>query len=110
MPHEDDVAAPRSAHRWTTPDDYLASLARRRTARRAREGKGRTQPETPRFSLSTLPFLALIVGLAVIAVAIFIAAWPGGSQPKRGTAAPVQNEIGTARKGWFQDAEREFRG
>lgn len=110
MPHKDDVAAPRSSDRWTTPNDYMASLARRRTARRAREATTRTQPESPRFTLSTLPFLALIVGLGVIMVAIFIAAWPGGSQPKRSAAAtPEQQEVGTARKGWYQDAEREFR-
>ena len=109
MAHKDDVAAPRAARSWTQPDAYLASLARRRTARRARDSGPRTEPEAPRFVLSTLPFLALMVGLAVLAVAIFAVAWPGGGTAER-AAAPQANEVGTARKGWFQDAKREFRG
>lgn len=109
MAHRDDVAAPRAARSWTKPDEYLASLARRRTARRAREPGPRTQPEAPRFALSTLPFLALLVALAVLTIAIFAAAWPGGGDGER-AVAPETNEVGTARKGWFQDAEREFRG
>jgi len=110
MAHKDDVAVPQAAKSWTRPDAYLASLARRRTARRAREPGPRTQPEAPRFALSTLPFLALLLALAVLTIAIFAAAWPGGGDAGRATAPPEANEVGTARKGWFQDAEREFRG
>ena len=110
MAHKDDVAAARAARSWTKPDEYRASLARRRTARRAREPGPRTQPEAPRFALSTLPFLALMIGLAVLTIAIFAAAWPGGGETQRAAAARETNEVGTARKGWFQDAEREFRG
>lgn len=110
MAHKDDVAAARAGNSWTRPDAYLASLARRRTARRAREAGPRTQPEAPRFALSTLPFLALLIALAVLTIAIFVAAWPGSGDAQRRSAAPEANEVGTARKGWFQDAEREFRG
>ena len=110
MPRKDDVAAPRSSDRWTRPDEYITSLARRRTARRVRDGTTRTQPESPRFLLSTLPVLALIVGLGVIMIAVFVVAWPGGPSPKQAISLPEQKEIGTARKGWYQDAEREFRG
>ena len=110
MPRKDDVVAPRSIRRWTTPDDYFAALARRRTARRSRVRSGRTQPESPRFLLSTLPSLALIVGLAVIAIVIMVAAWPGRTGVKPSAGAAVPDEVGTARKGWFQEAEREFRG
>ena len=109
MAHKDDLKAAPQASRWTKPDEYITSLARRRTARRARESSSRTQPEAPRFALSTLPFVALMIGLAILMVAIMIAAWPGG-RAKQGAALPEQNELGTARKGWFQEAEREFRG
>lgn len=91
---------------WTRVDDYFESMARRRTARRARGPRPRTEPEVPRFSLSTLPFLILIGGLAVLAVAIAISAWPG-SQP-RPQAHAARHQQGVAPKGWFQDAQREF--
>ena len=40
-------------------------------------GWPRTRPETPRFSLSTLPFLALLAGLAELAVAVVVGALVG---------------------------------
>lgn len=93
---------------WTRPDEYVGALARRRTARRSRgENRPRTQPEAPRFSLSTLPFLVLFGALLLIAVGIMVAAWPGGgSQPK--TQQVASREIGKAERGWFQEAEREM--
>ena len=94
---------------WTRIDDYFESLARRRTARRARALPPRTQPEAPLFSLSTLPFLILLGGLAVLAIGIAVAAWPG-SQPPRKAPAAAQPERGVAAKGWFQEAQKEFRG
>jgi hypothetical protein len=109
MANRDDLKASSPPSRWTKPDDYVASLARRRTARRARESSSRTQPEAPRFALSTLPFVALMVGLGILMVAIMIAAWPGTvAKPK--AAIPQPKELGTAQKGWFQEAQREFRG
>ncbi len=110
MAHKDDLAAPLSARPWTRPDDYLGALARRRTARRSRErrDKVRTEPEAPRFTLSTLPFMALMVSLAVLTIAIFIAAMPKASEPIR--AAPEAKAPGTAAKGWFQEAQRQFKG
>lgn len=95
---------------WTRPDEYIGALARRRTARRSRGDKirPRTQPEAPRFALSTLPFLVLFGALLLIAVGIMIAAWPGGSsQPRKQEVATRQ--IGTAEKGWFQEAQREMK-
>jgi hypothetical protein len=92
---------------WTRIDDYFESMARRRTARRARGPRPRTEPEVPRFSLSTLPFLILFGGLAVLAVGIAVSAWPGSQlQPKAQAAA--RHEQGVAPKGWFQDAQKEF--
>jgi len=100
--------APPEAHRWTRADDYLTALARRRTARRNREPEApRTQPEAPRLLLSTIPFLALIAALAILAVAIMITAWPGNHPPA--AQHPVQKERGVAVKGWLQEAEKEFR-
>lgn len=99
--------APPEAERWTRADAYLGALARRRTARRNREPDApRTQPEAPRLLLSTIPFLALIGALAILAVAIMVMAWPG-SHP-HAAHHPVQKEQGVAAKGWFQEAEKEF--
>lgn len=94
-------------HHWTRVDDYITALARRRTARRARRENPRTQPESPRFSLSTLPFLALIAALLLLSVAIIVIAWPGNRpQPKPKQLA--QNERGYAPKGWLDEAEKQF--
>ena len=105
MPKKDGLAPP-PARNWTQADDYMGALARRRTARRSRERGPRTQPDEPRFSLSTLPFLLLLGALLVIAIGIAVTAWPGNQPaPKPKQAA---HELGTAPKGWFQEAEREF--
>ena len=106
MTSDPEVAPPTPAEAWTTPGDYFGALARRRTARRSREPKPRTQPERPRLLLSTLPFLALIIGLALLSVAIMVAAWPGTEPPAARKAPPP--ELGTASKGWFQEAQKEF--
>jgi hypothetical protein len=100
--------APPEPRRWTRADDYLGAMARRRTARRSRESSPRTQPEAPRLLLSTIPFLALIAALAILTVGIMVVAWPGG-QPQV-AQQPAQKEQGVAAKGWFQEAEKEFRG
>ena len=92
---------------WTRAEDYLSAMARRRTERRKRESKARTQPESPRLLLSTLPFLALIAALAVLAVAIMITAFPGNQPQRRPNAS--EHQQGYAPKGWFQEAEKEFR-
>jgi hypothetical protein len=93
--------------KWTNSDDYVAALARRRTARRGREPKRRTQPENPLFGLSTLPYLALFAGLAVLTVGIAIAAFPG-SQPEHKAPQPAVHEKGFAPRGWLQGAQRQF--
>jgi hypothetical protein len=106
MTEKGDLAPAKES--WTRLDDYLASLARRRTARRSRTPGPRTEPETPRLLLSTLPFLALIAGLAVLSVAIAIAAWPV-HPPVAAHVKPAPRELGTAPRGWFQEAQKEFR-
>ena len=101
--------APPEPRRWTRVDEYLVAMARRRTARRTREPlQLRTQPEAPRLLLSTIPFLALIGALAIMAVAIMVVAWPG-AQP-RAQQRPAPREHGIAPKGWFQEAQKEFQG
>lgn len=108
MRNKGELAPPSPTRAWTRPEDYLSALARRRTARKARGGQEpRTQPEAPKFLLSTLPFLVLLVALAVIAIGLFAAAWPAG-QPQPQPRAEAAREPGTAPKGWFQEAEKEF--
>lgn len=106
MKNKGDLAPPKPGGAWTRPDAYLGALARRRTARKAREPGPRTEPESPRFLLSTLPFILLFVALLVITVGVVIAAWPGNQpQPQPKVA---ERERGVAPKGWFQEAEKEF--
>jgi anti-sigma factor RsiW len=105
MKHKGELA-PSEPRRWTRADDYLGALARRRTARRQREPNARTQPESPRLLLSTIPFLALIAALAILAVAIMITAWPGSQPPP--AQRQIAREQGVAPKGWFQEAEKDF--
>jgi hypothetical protein len=94
--------------RWTRPEDYIESLARKRTHRREKERRReRTEPEAPRMMLSTVPFLALIALMGVLAVAIMVLAFPG-SQPLQPPPQVAQKERGVAPKGWFQEAQKEF--
>ena len=109
--NEDKLAPPPTGAPtpWTRAEAYLASLARRRTARRRREPEPpRTQPETPRLSLSILPILALLAALALFAAAIVIDAWPGRERPRAQPKAEP-SEYGTAPPGWLEQAKRERR-
>jgi hypothetical protein len=93
--------------KWIHATDYVEALARKRTARRSRQPKSpRTQPESPRFGLSTLPYVALIGFMLVLTIAIAVAAFPG-SQPAFKTHMAV-HEPGVAERGWLQNAEQEF--
>lgn len=94
-------------HRWTRIDTYLQGLARRGMTRRRRRMLARTEPEAPRAILSTFPFVAMILLLAMLIVLFAVAAWPG-SQPKF-EQKPQPRELGTAQRGWFQEAEKQFR-
>jgi len=103
---DEQPVAPPSARHWTTPGDYVGAMARKRTARRGREPGPRTQSDAPRAMWSTIPFIALLAVLAVLAVAIMVLAWPGNQEPAYPHAAA--HEIGTAEKGWFQEAQKEM--
>jgi hypothetical protein len=98
--------APIESRRWTRPADYGGVFARRVTARRKREAIRRTQPVAPQLLLSTLPFLALIGALALLAIGIMVMAFPG-NQPQHKVAS-VQHEKGVAANGWLKEAEKEF--
>lgn len=96
-----------NSRRWSHIDIYLDGLARRGTQRRRRRLDSRTEPESPRLMLSTIPIAATILALAILIVTFAIAAWPS-SQPEF-RPAPHQQELGTAPRGWFQEAQKEFR-
>lgn len=107
MNSKEELAPPSPIQGWTRAEDYLGVLARRRTARKQREPSRRTQPEAPRLLLSTLPFLALIAALGLLAVAIMITDFPGNQPQHKPQAQP--HEQGVAAKGWFQKAQKEFK-
>ena len=107
MKGEEKIASPSAGASWTRPDAYIGALARKRGYRRAREDKPRTQPVTPRPSLSTVPFAAILAVLAVLAVSIMFVAFPGSQPAPRPKLAEVQ-EQGVAAPGWFQEAQKQF--
>ena len=92
---------------WTRPDAYFGALARKRSYRKAREDKPRSQPVAPQAWLSTVPFVALLAVLAVLAVAIIFVAFPG-SQPVPKADQPAARQQGIAPKGWLQEAQKQF--
>jgi hypothetical protein len=95
------------ARAWTRPEDYWPT---RRPARSGKPAKNRRRPsgdrgdpiEGGRLSLTALPYLVMLAGLAIMAVTIMMMAWPGNrtafSPPK-----PQAVEVGTAPKGWLQE-------
>jgi hypothetical protein len=100
------LANPEPDGAWTRPETYVEALVRTRSFRRAHRERPRTQPVAPRPWLSTIPFLALLVLLGVLAVAMMVLAFPG-NQPVSKPVAPVK-EQGVAQRGWFQEAEKEM--
>jgi hypothetical protein len=88
---------------WTRIDVYLRSLQRRRShSRRKLSARLSKEEEPSRLLSSSLPFVALILGLALIAFAIFSLAAPGmlSQQPK---PEPKPRELGTAPPGWIDE-------
>lgn len=101
MPNSDE-----KARAWTRPEDYWPP---RRPARIGRSpgrtlgapGGDRGDPtDAPRLLLGLVPYFLLMASLAVVAVAIMIAAWPGSRAVPAAASAPAA-EIGTAPKGWM---------
>lgn len=98
------------ARAWTRPEDYWPPRRLRRTGRSApvrfQQIVAEQREQETRPLLDAIPYAALMVGLAVLAIAIMALAWPvrEAAQPtlKR---EPIEVEIGTAPKGWIDDAE-----
>jgi ferric-dicitrate binding protein FerR (iron transport regulator) len=107
MRGKEPIASHSNDQAWTRPEEYIAALARKRTFRRSRADRQRTQPEAPRMLLSTVPFLALIALLAVLGASIMMVAFPG-SQPASKPRADPPKEQGVAQRGWFQEAQKEM--
>ena len=95
------------AGRWTRPEDYIGAMARKRSFRQGRRARDGTEAESSRLLLSTVPFLALLSLLGILAVAIMVTAFPG-NQPLAKPPELPQREQGVAQRGWFQEAQREF--
>ncbi len=98
------------ARAWTRPEDYWPPRRLRRTARSAPVRFQQIVPEQAqdesRPLLDVIPYAVLMVGLAVLAIAIIAMAWPGREAPQPvAKREPVEVEIGTAPKGWIDDAE-----
>ncbi|MBV9528546.1 hypothetical protein [Sphingomonas sp.] len=108
---KDGLAPPPAARDWTRIDDYLVHMRRRDAASRSRRRlRPRSEPETPRFMMSTLPFLALLAILGVMTIAMMIVAWPGEESSVRSPPpSSAVHEAGTAPRGWLQEARREMR-
>ena len=104
---DERLASPKSGGGWTRADDYVAALARRRTARKSRQANPRDQHEAPRFPVGMVPFVALMIVFAVLAIATIIIAFPG-RQPQPKPKQFAAHERGYAPKGWLQEAQKEF--
>ena len=105
MSGKDDVDTP--ARGWTRPDAYIGAMARKRSYRKAREDKPRSQPVAPQAWLSTIPFAAILIVLAILTAAIIFVAFPG-AQPTPKAQQPVAHQQGVAPKGWLQEAQKQF--
>ena len=101
------IVRPRSGSNWTQPNDYVAALARKRTARKSRDPDPKNQHEATRFPVHMLPFVALMIVLAVLVIATIMIAFPG-SQPEFKPMPVDQRQQGYAPKGWLKEAEKEF--
>ena len=108
MEQKQKLASPDPGGTWTRPDAYLVAMARKRSfRRRAHAEKPRTQPESPRLLLSTMPFLLVIGLLAVVVVGVIVLAFPGNQPLSKPQPRPAK-EQGTAQRGWFQEAQKQF--
>lgn len=107
MKGEDKIASPAPSDSWTRPEAYVSALARRRSYRKAREDKPRTQPAGTQPWLSTIPFIAILLVLGILAAAIIFIAFPG-RQPVQGPKQAPVHEPGVAAPGWYQKALKEM--
>ena len=106
MKHRQKLANPQPDGAWTKPETYVEAMVRTRSFRRAHRERPRTQPESPRLLLSTLPFIVLFALLAVLVVAIMIIAFPGNQPVQK--PRPAAHEQGVAPRGWFEEAQKQM--
>ena len=79
MDQDDEGTGVKSDRSWTRIEGYITNLnCRRIAARRRAKVAPRTEPQRPDLLLSTLPYVALAIALAVIAASVIVLAWPGG--------------------------------
>jgi len=86
---------------WTRLEDYLdlGRLWRRAGRRHRRRMRPRTELSAPGLlSLGMLPFVLLLVAMAVLSILVIIDAVPGKHDPQRPAPPP---ELGTAPPGWL---------
>ena len=89
---------------WTRPEDYWPPRRLRRKSgpppisqfASPREGSKLAGERRP--LLGIIPYALLMMSLAVLAIAIFVLAWPGRTV-RQMPAAPVPAEVGTAQSG-----------
>lgn len=92
---------------WTRPEDYWPPRRLRRKSpplannQFASPRDGSHQPSQSRPLLGIVPYAMLMLSLAVLAIAIFILAWPGRSIEQQPRPAATASEVGTAPKGWI---------
>lgn len=107
-PMDKPELASANTRRWTRIDSYIEGLARREATRRERwRLSARSEPEAPRLMLSTIPFVATMAVFVVLIVCFAVAAWPGSQPQVREQVQP--REMGTAQRGWFEEAQKQFR-
>lgn len=95
-------AAPVQPARWERIDDYLRPLRRRGSAWRRRLSARLPDHREPGHPiLAALPFVGLLIGLAIMSVIIFSLAWPGNHGERGPRAASQPAELGTAPPGWI---------
>lgn len=103
MSKHDHLAPPppprRERRTWTRAEDYLPNRRRRRSAPRKDIGERPEAASRARPFLGMVPFMLLMFALAVLAVAIMVAAYPG--QVHSAKAPQPVREDGTAAPGWL---------
>ncbi|WP_338501682.1 hypothetical protein V6R86_02215 [Sphingomonas kaistensis] len=95
---------------WTRPEDYWPPRRSRRSGRRSfksfQPAANDDEEAAPRPFLDVIPYAALMIGLAVLAAAIIVLAWPGRPAPQPAQPRePIEVEIGTAPKGWIDNEQ-----
>ena len=95
------------ARAWTRPEDYWPTRRPARSGKpaksRRRRGGDQGDPiEGGRPSLTFIPYVLVLAGLAILAVTIMIMAWPGRrAAPPPPPAHATTVDVGTAPKGWL---------